>query len=152
MKHAGYVAMVVLGVASIGFAQPGVASKREGEVTRPYFSSRWTAHPGKVFQGYIDNLQSINDGVVESSIAHIAFMVLVFPEIDRNSTIEKLEQLSLYGSTPGIRYKAYLANLVAGNASAFGRLLDQEYTDAEGFFIAIAQRAQAALLGEAVTQ
>jgi hypothetical protein len=144
MRTGVWMTMMLAVVVSAGVA--GDTTSIGGAAARPYFSSRQTSHPGKALQGYVRNLQSTNDGVVESSIAHIAFMVMIFPDIDRAATLEILERLSLNGSTPEIRYKAYLANLVAGNPRTFSVVLDSNYVDTNQFFLAISQRAQASLL------
>jgi hypothetical protein len=146
MNRVLWIVVSIIILVSMGVGQEHETSSEASGGTRPYFSSRKTADPGKVLEGYIRNLQSTNDGVVESSIAHTAFMVVAFPELDRTATVESLERLSLNGTSPEIRYKAYLANLVAGNPQTFGMILDHDYENVDQFFLAISQRAQTSLL------
>jgi hypothetical protein len=143
MNRSLWIVVSLVVVASMGIAQQRETTFKE---RRPYFSSNHTPHPAKALEGYVRNLNSTNNGVVESSIAHVAFMVMTFPDIDRSATMERLEKLSMNGSTPEIRYKAYLANLVAGDPDTFRGVLTTSCSDADQFFLAISQRAQASLL------
>jgi hypothetical protein len=94
-------------------------------------------------------LDSQNDGVVESAIAHIIRMKMYLKSEDFTDLKSAIDWLSVAGRTPAIRYKAYLASLVLDNPNWFKDECCKEYSGAEEMFTTLAKRLQQTLIGYA---
>lgn len=86
-------------------------------------------------QNYVAALQEKNDGVVESAIARVVEMKMVFPERSFPGIAKTLKKLAFDGNTVALRYRAFLAgivlegkplpkNLADGNESTMDRVFD----------------------------
>jgi hypothetical protein len=96
---------------------------------------------------YLECLESPNDGVVESGLAHIGRMKLYYPE-RRFPEIEKtVGLLATYGRTPALRYRAYLIGTLFTNPSAFSTEARSDFRSPDELFSAIAMKLQQTLLG-----
>jgi len=108
--------------------------------SRPYFSSLTAS--GRVLTprlsaNYLYCLQSTNYGVVESSLGHLAHLKLQRPEENVDCMKSEIDKLALFGPTPQIRYKAYLASLVFDSPGIFARVSIPECSDCDQFFQAL---------------
>ena len=59
-------------------------------------------------QRYLSCLQSNNEGVVESALAHVAMMKLAVPGGKYDALKTKVSQIARRAATPELRYKAFL--------------------------------------------
>ncbi|MEW6510315.1 MAG: hypothetical protein AB1428_05085 [Bacteroidota bacterium] len=96
---------------------------------------------------YSASLNSENNGVVESAIAHCLWAKLVLPEAQFDQIREGLGSLAVFGRTPSIRYKAYLAGLVFDDPTVFLTGVARRYENSDQLFAALSQRFQSVLLG-----
>ena len=101
----------------------------------------------KAEKNYLACLDSPNDGVLESGLAHIAMMKIFFPASAFPTLEQKVAELSVAGRTPTIRYKAYLTSAVFENPTAFALVAMAGYEDGEQLFKSLAAQMQVQLLG-----
>jgi hypothetical protein len=127
-------------------------SNRQGMLQEPpYFaeiSSLSEDYLQKAVKNYALALTSANDGVVESSIAHLTFIRISLPQMDLKGIRATMVELAESGRTPVIRYKAYLATIVFESPVAFVRALNVESAESDQFFSSIASQVQKTLLGQ----
>lgn len=102
---------------------------------------------GSVEKSYVAALQSENDGVVESALAHVTRMKLCLPARDFPALEAVIADLVKSGRTPAIRYRAYLAALVFDGPELFKEEQATEFRTPEELYAAISHRLQASLLG-----
>ncbi len=102
----------------------------------------------KAIKNYEAALNSSNDGVVESAIAHVTFMRIDLPKTDLKKIEATLTNLAEAGRTPVIRYKAYLASIVFESPSTFANALKTDAVESDQFFSVIASEVQRTLLGQ----
>jgi len=115
-----------------------------------YFSvvvSSQAADLMKAERNYLICLDSPNDGVLESGLAHIAMMKILFPASAFPALEQKVAEVSVVGRTSTIRYKAYLTSAIFENPTAFAMEATAGYEDGEQLFLSIAARMQAKFLG-----
>jgi hypothetical protein len=116
----------------------------------PYFSTPETYRTtdmGKVGKSYLECLKSMNNGVVESAIAHLTKGALcsreTFPQYVRST----LDYLAVAGRTPSIRYRAYLACLVLDSPELFAGEGKCDFRNGDELFSALSDRLHQTLLG-----
>jgi len=102
-------------------------------------------------KNFIASLNSDNDGVVESSIAHVIHMRIALPHNDMTEIGRTLDDLATDGHGLVIRYKAYLATLVFDDPIAFRPVMGADYESGDAFFSAIASRLQKTMFTHDVT-
>lgn len=102
-------------------------------------------------QRYLDCLNSGNNGVVESALAQVVKMVLVFPEQPFVQLRMKVRDLAENGRTPAIRYRAYLAAAILEDPSMFTDASDGSNGDND-VFVQAANILQKQLLGYSAAQ
>lgn len=115
-----------------------------------YFSvvrSYTPAHLERAVKNYTGCLESTNVGVVESALAHVARMKLIFPAAESRKLAKQIEFLTVNGQTPAIRYKAYLTLMVFDTPEIFGQVGQKEFREDEEVFSTLAARLQETLLG-----
>jgi hypothetical protein len=138
------VAIVAAGMmmfaAMTASAQPGVFSSLEKHQSMDL---------SKVTCRYAEGLKSGIDGVVESSLAHLVRMKLFVPDLQCPNVREEIAKLASDGSTPRIRYKAYLASLVFDSPQIFKAESTQNFAGADELFSTVASRLQVALIQDA---
>jgi hypothetical protein len=100
----------------------------------------------KVRQNYALGLVSDNDGVVESSLAHIAYISMCIPDFCTEEMQSNVSALSVAGRTAVIQYKAYLASLAIGSPKLFVQEACEKYENGEQLFTALSKRLQETLL------
>jgi|GEM_PF-1235272 len=102
----------------------------------------------KVEKRYALCLRSENAGVVQSALAHAVNMKLMCPAQEFRKLKAEIRDLASSGSTPAIRYRAYLAGLVFENAAMFSTVRQAGYSNPEELFMSVASRVQVTYLGE----
>ncbi len=125
-----------------------LASAKAQDVS--YFSSA-AAHrasdPEGVVRSLSGGLESRNEGVIVSALAHISRLQLYFPE-RRFPDIEMLvSRLSLDGPSPEIRYRAYLTSTLMTNPALFADECRMDFRTPDELFGALAQKMQKSMLG-----
>lgn len=116
---------------------------------RKYFSSETRyqyTDIAKAERCFVRCLDSENDGVVESAIAHLAKMKLAVPSAHCLKAERRLEALAANGRTATIRYKAYLAASIFSDPGLFASERKGEYNDGDELLAAIAGRLEESLL------
>jgi hypothetical protein len=89
-------------------------------------------------RNYRADLESRNEGIVESSLAIVTMIKLDLPAEKLPLIKEQIEILKTSGTTPVIRYKAYLAGTVFADPSMFRQVSLNRYDDQDQFFNAVA--------------
>ena len=69
------------------------------------------------------------------------------PDADLAEMREVLDQLSVAGTTPAIRYKAFLTFLIFDDPAMFARLKNGAYNSSDEFYAAVAKTLRTSLLG-----
>ena len=110
-------------------------------------SSYSKAYLEKAARSYEAGLKSGNAGVVEASIAYSTFLKVSAPHLDLSDIRRELDIVAVSGSTPVLRYKAYLATMVFENPAEFKNALGVGDPDGNRFFTAVAGQVSKALLG-----
>ena len=131
------MAMVLMAVMTAA-AQPGYFSTLE---------THRSTNLEKISCRYLECLKTGNAGVIESALGHVIRMKLFVPEVQCPALRQEISSLAVLGSTPSIRYKAYLASLVFDSPVLFKEEGAREYKDADALFNSVAARLQVALLG-----
>ena len=147
MKRYTLAAGLILGTASAMGQVPRISPVSQ---ERPCISSTAhyaTANLAQAKKNFLWTLQSDNDGVVESALAHVAQMRILVPNEDMRDIEVALAQLSNNGRTPVIRYKGYLATQVFASPALFARAAAVDYASGDDFFAAVALRLQQTMLG-----
>ena len=146
MKGFSLAAGLILAAASA----MGQASTPQTSQDRPCFSHELNYNKAKMpaaKRNYLWTLQSDNDGVVESVLAHVTQMRIMVPQEDMKDIEAILGRLALNGRTPIIRYKAYLATQVFASPELFDEITKADYESSDQFFTALASRLQKTMLG-----
>ena len=123
---------------------------QSSEETRAYFppAERFRSINVATFDRmYSACLKSGSNGVVESAIAHCLWAKLALPEAEFDQIREGLGSLAVFGRTPSIRYKAYLAGLVFDDPTVFTGGTMRPYDSTDQLFTALSERFQSVLLG-----
>ena len=122
-----------------------------GSNAQSYFSStpiNGSAQKARIVRNYLACLASDNEGTVESALAHIAALKLNNPRVDLSGFDDAVTRVSREGSTPLIRYKAYLTGEVLDNVTLFGDESRKAYTEADEMFLAVSSRLSRAVLSD----
>ncbi len=91
----------------------------------------------KVSRNYLYCLRSDNTGIVESALAHVAYIRLALPAADLKDLKDAVRNLADKDCVPSVRYKAYLASMVFASPALFARIPDVPYADSREFFAAV---------------
>lgn len=100
---------------------------------------------------YLVSLESDNEGVIESGLAHLARMKMYFPERVFGRLEEKVTEIATAGPTPRVRYEAYLVSMLLRSPETFRAESRREYEGPEALFTAIAERMNSSILGARVS-
>jgi hypothetical protein len=109
------------------------------------FSYISRAENGK--KNYTMGLRSSNQGLAESAMMQVAKIKMIAPTASFEDVKNIIDSLSVYGDTPSVRYKAYLASNVCGNPTWFEKKAYLGYQDNDEFFAAVAAQLQERILG-----
>lgn len=105
-----------------------------------------SAEKVRVDKTYAPMLDSPCNGIVESSLAIVTMVKMDLPSDEFTRIKDEIDRLSLNGSTPVIRYKAYLAEAVFSNPTMFKEETGRSYANDDALFSALAQRMTTSLL------
>ena len=98
-------------------------------------------------KNYLLALESTNEGIVTSALAHIGRMKLYFPDRQFPELEKKIGELSMNGQTANIRYRAFLVWNVFNNPSIFTNVSYAQFDDSEALFTTLSNRLDNTLLG-----
>jgi hypothetical protein len=133
---------MVLAVLMIGAISTSLHAQAFFPVDQKFSSAQKT----RVDKSYAYSLRLDNEGLLESALAVVTMIKLDLPTEQFSSIQEEINSLAVNGTTPVIRYKAYLAEAVFTNPSMFKEETAREYSDPDAFFSALAQRMTKTLL------
>ena len=94
----------------------------------------------KAADKYLACLSSENEGVVESALAHVAMMKVMVPACDYKALKTKVDEIVRSRASAETRYKAFLTKTVLEEPGMFDGMARGRYSDADGFFGAVASR------------
>ncbi|TAK64376.1 MAG: hypothetical protein EPO24_03405 [Bacteroidetes bacterium] len=106
----------------------------------PDYASYQHTDFNRVAKVYLIALQSENEGVVTSTLAHIGRIKLYFPKQQFPELEAKIIELSTTGQTSNIRYRAFLVYSLFNSPSIFMNESLTEFEDSEALFAALAGR------------
>jgi hypothetical protein len=95
---------------------------------------------------YADCLSTRHNGIIEGALAIVTMMKLDLPADEFPMIKSEIDDLTAYGPTAAIRYKAYLAEAVFANPAMFKEEATHQYSNPETFFSALAERMAKTLL------
>ncbi len=95
-------------------------------------------------------LSSENNGVLESGIAQVIRFRILYPGRDMTVLHRTIDDLTITGSTPEVRYMAYLAGAVFDNPGLIADGQRVKDLGNEHLFALIADRLQETLIGYSV--
>jgi hypothetical protein len=98
-------------------------------------------------RNYIMALRSGNQGLMESATMQVAKLRMIAPTTRLEDVKNIIDSLAVYGDTPSIRYKAYLAGTVFENPTWFSKKAYSGYQDHDEFFAAVSAQLQEKVLG-----
>lgn len=131
----------------------GQSNRQSPTKDSPYFasiSSKSEEYVQKATDNYTLLLTSLNDGVVESSMAHLTYLYMGAPERDLKKARIIIKNLAESGRTPVIRYKARLSMMVFESPELFADGVNAASNDGDQFFLEIAAKVQKNLLGHII--
>jgi hypothetical protein len=82
------------------------------------------------------------EGIVVGTLREVAKIKLAQPACSSDRIFSQVQDLVRNGSTPAIRYKAYLASIVLSTPLSFAQEAEAEFQTDEQFFTAIARRLE----------
>lgn len=132
-----YAVLVISTLSVAAFSQTNSSS---------YFSvpnSIRESNLSKAEKQYFSCLKSVNDGVVESALAHVAMLKLMNPDRDFASVAPVVDMVAGKNSSPEIRYKAYLVSNVLRNPELFSGDTRTDYESPDELFSVLASRMSA---------
>jgi hypothetical protein len=116
----------------------------------PYFAaaeSHRNSDPDRAIRSYCEGLDSRNEGVAVSALAHIGRLQLYFPDRRFPEMAGLVSHLSATGSTPELRYRAYLICTLMASPALFAEEGRKDFRTPDELFTALAQRMQRSMLG-----
>jgi len=148
MKKAGIVVVAML----LSTAFPAVAGDNGNGGNRESIfadlESYRRVNLQQIERNYLGSLEYPMDAIVESALREITRLKLAQPCCSSEAIKEKLEDLSVHGNTPAIRFKAALASIVFDHPEMFVEEGQLEYTTGEEMFSSIAHRLERTVLAE----
>lgn len=130
--------MVIAAMMAVTFATGAMAQTRTAS-----YNSR--VDSGK--RNYLMALRSSNRGLVESATMQVAKLRVIAPTARLEDVKNVIDSLAVYGGTPSIRYKAYLAGIVFENPTWFAKNAYSGDQDHDEFFAAVSAQLQEKVLG-----
>lgn len=103
-------------------------------------------HPVDVNRVLLANLTSGNSAIMESTLEIITREKIEHPEMNFNSLNAVIDQIRKEGSTPALRYKAYLTKNVLTHPEWYVKKVRDTGEDGNIFFVAVGQRDHARLV------
>ena len=130
--------MIAAAVAAVLFSATAIAQP----VTNKHCC---TSERAKV--NYLIGARSDNEGLSESSLMETAKVKMLYPDANLQEIKSVADSLALNGSTPSLRYMAYLASNVLENPGWFGGKTAAGAETPDKFFASIATELQERVLG-----
>ncbi len=146
-KHTMWIAAGVIALVA-----SGAVAQEEPTRGKAYFASAGPVSEKQMrsaMTNYQVALQSGNQGLVESALAHIAYLALSTQGQDFGELTECVEQLERSGSSAEIQYKASLTSLALRNPGLFKIEDADTYEYADQLFAALSGRLQHTFLVDA---
>lgn len=132
-------AIISVALSTGAYAQP---VKSQSDETR-YFSDVVSIHTTdleKAEMRYAACLSTGNDGVVESALAHVAMLKLMYPVKDFKTVMQKVKSIEETASSAELRYKAYLVRTLFSNPKQFAADARTSYDSPDDLFGTLANR------------
>jgi hypothetical protein len=96
---------------------------------------------------YAACLRMENDGVVESALAHVAMLKLMYPVKELATVAREVRNLMKNNASAEIRYKAYVVNHLISNPKLFASEARTTYESPDELFGALAARLHDVVAG-----
>lgn len=141
--------VVTLGLVLCATSSVSAQSALEGVRSEPaYFAQKTSiegADLGRIARLYQWALESKNQGVVESALAHLTHIRIVAPGRDLGDVESTMMSLVRHADSYSVRTKAALALQVFAQPGAFRNLADRDFNSPDELFEAVAQRIEPAI-------
>ena len=95
---------------------------------------------------YLSTLRSDCEAIQESALGHVAYIRICRPNADLGQLRRKIDSLTVSGSSPSVRYKAFLTELVFSSPELFNDVSFWKELSLEELFPAIEGRMRASVL------
>jgi hypothetical protein len=135
-KHAVLTGMILIAMTGLLQAQ----------TFYPVLKNSTAAYKTRLDKSYAISLSFDNNGLVESALAIVTMIKLDAPSDEFSRIKDEIDELTVDGATPVIRFKAYLADAVFANPAMFKEEASHRYDDPDALFSAIAGRLTKTLL------
>ena len=112
----------------------------------PLLKEYSAAKKERVDKVFSTSLGSGHNGFIESTLTIVTKMKLDLPDDEFPLIKNEIDNLVVNGTTPVIRYKAYLAAAVFANPTMFKGEAAHQYSNPEAFFSELAERMTKTLL------
>ncbi len=112
----------------------------------PVLKNFSTAEKERVDKVFANSLSSGNNGLIESVLTIVTKMKLDLPADEFPKIKDEIDNLVTDGTTPVVRYKAYLAGAVFANPEMFKGQTTHQYNNQEAFFSELAETMTKTLL------
>jgi len=113
----------------------------------PDYSHFQKVNPDRFTKVYLLSLESENEGVVTSTLAHIGRIKLYFPEQEFPELEKKICELSSGSQSPNVRYRAFLICSVFNSPAIFMSESRTEFEDSEALFSTLANKLRDTMFG-----
>jgi hypothetical protein len=123
-----------------------IATLTQAQTFYPALKKFTSADKERIDKSYAAALMSNHNGIIGTSLAIVTMVKLDMPSIEFSNVKEEIDNLAIKGTTPSIRYKAYLAGAVFTNPAMFKEVTDHRYSDADALFSAVADKMTKTLL------
>ena len=140
-KHITIAAVII--AAAVHFAAFAQTPSDNSAVRAPKYD--YKSNAAKI--NYLTALRSENAGLSESSMMQTAEIKMLYPSVNFDEIKSVTDSLAVNGSTPSIRYKAYLASNVLNNPGWFAKKAYSTDENPDQFFASIAGQLQELVLG-----
>ena len=142
-------ALTIAGILLAVLPLSGLGQKTQHEDASSFqkISSYSTTYLERAARNLRAGLNSGNEGAVETAVAYSSFLRVAAPQLEMSDIREELAVVAVSGSTPAIRYKAFLATIVFENPTAFESALRIDGIDGDRFFAEVSEQASKTLFG-----
>jgi hypothetical protein len=123
-----------------------ITNLSQAQTFYPVLQNFSAAEKERMDKSYAISLNFTYNGIVESALAVVTMVKLDVPADEFPMIKDKIDDLTVNGATPVIRYKAYLAKAVFANPAMFKEEAAHQYSNPDAFFSAMAERMTKTLL------
>jgi hypothetical protein len=142
MKSIKMLAIGFVVSATTAACSPSQRELSRIEYTIPGNASSRTLDFQKIESNYLVCLGSGNSGVVESTLGHLIYMRVAFPNADLRETKTRLINLATHGYTRAIRQRAYVAMRVFADPQAFRGIIEAKHVSGDDIFSELMSRLE----------